>query len=39
MHFNIYDVPYYQFSCQHVSAPIAAFLRMILLQECKVQCG
>jgi len=36
MHFNIYDVFYPQYSCQHVSVGIVVIFRvMLLLQECK----
>jgi hypothetical protein len=35
MYFDAYDVFYSQFSHQHVSAAIAAILRLILLQEYK----
>jgi len=36
MHYNVYDVFYSQFSCQHVLATIAAIFRvMSLLQEYK----
>ena len=37
MPYNVYDVFHSQFSCQHVSATIAAIFRvMLLLQEYKV---
>jgi hypothetical protein len=35
MHFSVHDVFYSQFSHQHVSATIAAIIRVILLQEYK----